>query len=84
MFPFFVDVLMVYPSSLYVSIHLYTQNSGDQLVHLIKDLAGELFTIKTGRPEYQKNYVEPAWNLFIHYWKNHCPQKNGTPRDLNT
>ena len=40
-----------------------TQKSGDQLVHLIKDLAGELFTIKTGtRPEYQKNYVEPAWN----------------------
>ena len=46
---------MVYPiSSLYLSIDLYTQKSGGQLVHLIKELAGELFTIKTGRPEHPK------------------------------
>lgn len=62
-FHFFVDVLMVYPIII-AFVCPSPQKSGGQLVHLIKDLAGDLFTIKTGRPKSQKSYVEPAWNVF--------------------
>lgn len=55
-FHIFADVLII--NGLCVIIACVcppTQKSGGQLVHLIKELAGDLFTMETGRPEYQKN-----------------------------